>query len=74
MQPVVNKFPELNDFGFGIYFRDRAKPPDEQRQIIAQHLAKLFEERSLRQFAMAREWLGNKKRIRLVNPPRWIIL
>jgi hypothetical protein len=64
---VVTRYPELTDFGFGACFGERKLPPEEREAQFQINRAKMFEERSLRQFISAHDWLQGQGRRKSLN-------
>ena len=59
---AVTRYPELTDFGFGVW-HERDLTPEEREAQFKVDRAKMFETRSLLQFIRARAWLqGQQKR------------
>jgi hypothetical protein len=68
IQLAVTRYPELTDFGFGVYDeRSRRLSPAEREAKFQINRAKLFEERSLRQFLSARAWLQGQGMRKTLN-------
>jgi hypothetical protein len=65
---AVTRHPELNDFGFGVFGeRRRRLSPEEREAEFKANRAKMFEERSLRQFLHARDWLQGQRKLKALN-------
>jgi hypothetical protein len=65
---VVTRYPELTDFGFGVWGeRIRHLSPAEREAEFKVNRAKMFEERSLRQFLHARDWLQGQQKRKTIN-------
>jgi hypothetical protein len=63
---AVTRYPELTDFGFGV-FGERRLPPEERERQFKANRAKMFEERSLLQFLRARAWLQGQGKRKTLN-------
>jgi hypothetical protein len=65
---VITRYPELTDFGFGVWDeRSRRLSPVEREAEFQINRAKMFEERSLRQFLHARDWLQEQQKRKTIN-------
>jgi hypothetical protein len=63
---IVRQYPELTDFGFGV-FGERHLSPEERAEEFAINRAKMFEDRSLLQFIRARDWLQGQGIRKTIN-------
>jgi len=68
MRAVMASYPQLADFGFGIYQGYRGKPLEERLTIFERDRATLLDDRSLAQFMGARQWLRQFTKTKAVNP------
>lgn len=66
IENAIAKFPDLTDFGFGVY-ADRKLSPAERQRTYAADRAMLFHPRSLDGFAKACAWLAAQPRTVNVN-------
>jgi hypothetical protein len=65
---AVTRYPELTDFGFGVYGERRRRLSPEEREAEFQvNRAKMFEECSLLQFISARAWLQGQQKRKTIN-------
>jgi hypothetical protein len=67
MKAVLAGEPELGDFGFGIYHRDREKSAKEQAEKLAWNRDRLREPKSLAAFLVTRVWLRQFRKLRHLN-------
>jgi hypothetical protein len=66
IEGAIAQFPDLTDFGFGVFNPGHLSPEERQRQFAADR-ADMFTERSFEQFARARAWLEAQPRTMHVN-------
>lgn len=64
---VVAQFPDLTDFGFGVWNEHRLSR-EERIAKFAEDRARMFHPRSLEQFVRACAWLQPLERTQHVNP------
>lgn len=64
---ALTRFPELTDFGFGV-FDERRLPPTERAEQFRANRALMFETRSLDGFQRACDWLTRQRRTKQINP------
>jgi hypothetical protein len=68
MAAVLERQPQLSDFGFGV--SDRSKPPAEQAAELRIERDRIREPRSLAQFMAARQWLSQFGKLKAINNRR----
>jgi hypothetical protein len=66
IEAAIAKFPQLTDFGFGVYDEQLLSPKERERQFAADR-ADMFTQQSLDGFARAREWLEAQPRTKRVS-------
>jgi len=66
MAGILEREPQLGDFGFGV-FEPRSKTPDERAADLLRNREQIREPRSLAQFMAARQWLSRFAKIKAVN-------
>lgn len=67
MRDIADRYPELSDFGFGVY-DPRSKSPKQQQSELEKNRAYLFQPSSLVAFDVCRVWLRQWPRTKHVNP------
>jgi hypothetical protein len=67
IEAAIAKFPELTDFGFGVYGEQLLSAEERERQFAADR-ADMFTGQSLDGFARARAWLEAQPRTKRVSP------
>jgi hypothetical protein len=67
MDLVLEREPQLGDFGFGVY-APRRKTPEERAAELRRDREDIREPRSLAQFMAARGWLRQFSKIKAFNP------
>jgi len=68
VQRIVAQYPELTNFGFGVFDQHRLSPAERDEQFLRNRSA-MFEERSLVEFLRARAWLQGQGKRQTIN--RW---
>jgi len=66
IQAAVDRFPDLTDFGFGIFDPYRLTPAQRQEQF-RQSRADLFARGSLEDFVRAKRWLSAQPKTKNIN-------
>ena len=66
MTAILEREPQLSDFGFGV-FDPRHKTPDQRAAELRQGRDDILHQRSLAQFVAARGWLRRFDKIKTVN-------
>ena len=66
IQAAVERFPDLTDFGLGIFDPYRLTPAQRQEQFRKSR-ADMFARRSLEDFARAKRWLSAQQKTKNVN-------
>ena len=66
MERVLEREPQLGDFGFGVY-APRSKAPEERAAELYRDRESIREPRSLAQFLAARGWLRQFSKIKSLN-------
>lgn len=69
MTAVLEREPQLGDFGFGVY-DSRNKTPEQLEAKLRKEREEILLPRSLEQFAVAREWLRRFNKTKAVNQRR----
>jgi hypothetical protein len=66
IQMIAELNPELCDFGFGVY-DDKNLDQEQRSEKLANDRARMFEDRSIEQFDLARGWLRPWAKTKQVN-------
>ena len=66
MRDITERYPELSDFGFGVY-DPRSKTEHQRKAELAANREMLFDPQSLEQFDLIRGWLRQWAKTKDVN-------